>query len=59
MIDEAAQILDSDLPQDQSLDNGQLFITEEICEHWRNSSKWAFIQIIAGVVISLFTPLLQ
>ena len=41
MIDETVQILDSDLPQDQSLEDGQLFITEEICEHWRASSQWA------------------
>lgn len=33
------QALDADLAG-QELDNDKLYITEEICEHWRQTSRW-------------------
>ena len=44
------QPLDADLPGEE-LSNDQLYITEEICQHWRETSRWTYNTAIAGYIV--------
>ncbi len=50
MTDDNLQILDADVTQDLDQNEGQLFITEEICAHWNTSSTWAAALATVGFI---------
>jgi hypothetical protein len=48
MDEQSFQPLDVGVTDDHALDNEQLYITDEICAYWRETSQWTYGLAIGG-----------